>query len=185
MTSLPENSIVVGVDIGTANNCGWAIVNLQAERLDSGVIKVGRRESLDVRLYDLYYSFMPVFFGQIESRCADPYRLLAVGIETPWVGKNIQTALRLGKAWGVVAGFFIGTQSIIPHTIYPTTAKKALTGSGKATKYAMVQTAAAMGMPHKVNEKGEIVGDDNEADAIGVAIATLDAWREDYLYGLG
>ena len=171
VVSLPENGIVVGIDVGTGDNCGWAIVNLQGELLESGVYKLGEKAALESRLVSLHkaldgfvLAMRMVYHKEFHGH------LYAVGIETPWVGKNIQSALRLGKAWGVVAASFM--EYVVPYTIYPATAKKALTGSGKARKLARVAAAQLMGM------QGE---NDNEADAIGVALATLIQWIEEYL----
>lgn len=178
--TLPRDGIVVGIDIGIRKNVGWAVVNLQAELVDSGVFELDTKKSFEERLASINRIIQEFIIGlEFGPHFGGP--LWAVGIETPWVGKNIQTALKLGKVWATCAQPFF--DYVIPYTIYPTTAKKALTGSGKATKYGMVEAAALMGMPHTRDDRGEVVGNDNEADAIGVALAALNKWREDYLVG--
>ena len=88
----------------------------------------------------------------------------AVGIEHPWYGKNLQTALTLGIAFGYVSSE-AQRRGYAVFKISPAEAKRALAGKGNADKQQMIA-----GVKTKI---GLTVSAD-EADAIGVALATLE-----------
>lgn len=95
-------------------------------------------------------------------------RILLAGIEDQWVGKNPQGTMTLSKQFGVIFGILAGL-GIYAVRIQPKQGKKAITGSGNATKEQVLRMAQQMGY-----------GGDNEnaADAAGVALAALEKWKE-------
>jgi len=163
----------IGIDIGT-ELLGWAALNEAGEYISSGWVdlettlsrKLRDWNSLEIRLKNLCRWALE-FFGEYE-RVLSIKEVLGdtlVGIEHPWVGQSRQTALTLGIAWGIIAQAAMQCGLTITK-VGPTRAKKAMTGSGKATKDAMLDAAKLMGA--KCDGKGQY----DEADALGVALAT-------------
>ena len=174
----------VGIDTGT-RLLGWAVVGERGEYIDSGWVdlettlsrKLKGWDSLSIRLRAL--SMWATRFFEGIQHSAD-WASTIVGIEHPWVGRSKQTALTLGMAWGIIAhaamqcGFAIAK-------IEPTQAKKALTGSGLPKKQAMLEAAKLMDTGrepgdwvagHTMRPACEGKGKFDEADALGVALAT-------------
>jgi len=161
----------VGIDTGT-RLLGWAIVGERGEYINTGWVDLetplsktlkGWR-SLYVRLISLS-NWASQFFADLARKAPIHDQIEFVGIEHPWVGKGRQTALTLGMAWGIIAQAAMHEGYSIAK-IEPTQAKKALTGSGVARKPAMLEAAKLMGA--KCEGKGQF----DEADALGVALAT-------------
>lgn len=155
-----------GIDIGT-HWMGYAVVNPDKRIMKSGWYKLESKEDRKLRGWEALTSrlikldtYTRWFFSKLSH-------VKYVGIEHPFVLRNVQTAITLGIAFGYVAsaaqecGFNIVK-------IEAGEAKKALTGNGKATKGTMIATAKVLGAC-----KGRGKGIEDEADAIGVAFATL------------
>jgi len=145
---------IVGFDTAT-RKCGWAV--LEGEKLlGSGVFKLPGAKSLDGRLRTLWYL--------LEELGAE-YDPELVAMETPWVHRRhrLDTAIRLGQAVGVIRAW--AYHHGLPVTeIHHATAKKALTGSGRATKH---------GVQQAVECRFDILAREDEADAVAVAWAAL------------
>ena len=148
----------LGLDTGTSrgrkNNCGYALVDTEGMVHDVGVWRL-TRPSLLGRWAELR-KVASLYVGQLAY-------IVAAGIEEPWSDpENPQVGLKLAKTWGLLAclcwqrGFYVCS-------IVPSTAKKALTGDGKASKEDMLKVAKLL-WPD--------VQQFDEADAIGVALAT-------------
>lgn len=165
----------IGIDIGT-RLIGWAVIDADGEYLKSHWVELGDTTSrglkgwfsLLVRLGNLA-RWAECFFSDFSSE-----EVIVVGIEHPWVGKNAQTAVTLGMAWGIVAGAAL-SRGLSIDKIESAQAKLALTGYGKATKSQMVLHARIHGA--KCVGAGEM----DEADAIGVALAARGIDREKVL----
>lgn len=145
----------IGIDIGL-KVAGWAIVDEDANLVDFGTWKFGPGMSIVQRLRDIAWEAVTLF-----RECPSCH----VGIEMPWVGANKQTAIKLAKAWGAVCGAVENFDTIVVE-IYPTTAKKALTGNAKATKEEMREAARVQFGIDDQTASADI------SDAIGVALAT-------------
>lgn len=147
-----------GIDTGT-RVVGYAIVDGEhVFRSDAVSLRRNTKlrgwESLLERYENLLEWSRSVFAGS---------RFDLVGVEWPWVGKNAQTAIKLGVAFGIVMASAM-THGLSVVRIEPAEAKMALTGSGNASKEEMVMFAKTITtLRSKYPE--------DESDAIGVALA--------------
>lgn len=66
----------------------------------------------------------------------------AVGMEMPFMGKNVRTALQLAEVCGAVRYRCWRKLNLPVQRIAPATAKKALTGRGDATKHGVQEAVA-------------------------------------------
>ena len=157
-----------GIDIGT-HNCGWAFVGISGNYLKSGFFKL----TASGKLYDRMKALVREMNGLARRQGGS---VIMYGIEDPWVGKNLQTAMKLSKAWGAAYGAIVswGGQAM---PIAVPAAKTALTGSPEASKENMLKMA-------RTTCSVEIDQFD-EADAIGVALATRKAILEKAMEAVG
>ncbi len=122
--------IVLGIDPGTAVT-GYGVVRARgprsaggAELLECGVIRTKATEPLAARLHDIYEGVR-----ELLARHAPE----AMAVEDVFYAKNVRTTVVLGHARGVV--LLAGQQAgIAIHEYAPAEIKKAVTGSGAATK---------------------------------------------------
>lgn len=144
--------IILGIDPGTS--CGWAILDGE-HRIASGVwdLRPRRHEGGGMRFLRLR-SYL--------SEVLDRFVCEAVGYE--------EVRRHLGTDAAHIYGGVVATLSAvlerrkIPYLGIPVgTAKKGATGKGNASKDAMCDAAFA--------RWGHVVEDDNEADALFVALA--------------
>ncbi len=122
--------------------------------VDCGVIAVGDREPLVVRLEAIFSALQE----HLSAFAPD-----AVFLESIFHHKSSRSALVLGHARGV-AMLVAGIQKLPIDEITPAEVKKAVTGSGRAEKtqvQAMVQ--ALLGLPQPAQE--------DASDALAVAMA--------------
>lgn len=174
-----DRKYFIGVDIGTRIT-GWAAIDEAGENVPRcGTWEFDPAEDLDTRLANLYRYARYLFEATSE-------KILALGIGIPILGPSAYTALTLGRACGVVFAAFIdaGSAVLIPeghgtgeakiYSIFPSTAKKALTGKGNASKEDMKKAAQTRFGTGDIPEAADV------ADAIGIALAT----RHEYVYQL-
>ena len=119
--------IVLGIDPGTANT-GFGVVEGDGLGLVSlvecGVIRTRPRDPLSARLLQIYEGV-----SELIAR----HRPDALSVEDVFYAKNVRTTVVLGHARGVV--LLAGQQATIPiHEIPPAEIKKAVVGTGAATK---------------------------------------------------
>ena len=119
--------IVLGIDPGTATT-GYGVVQGDGPQLVSlvecGVIRTRQRDPLAARLRDIYDGIAEL----IERHKPD-----ALSVEDVFYAKNVRTTVVLGHARGVV--LLAGEQAKIDiHEIPPAEIKKAVVGTGAATK---------------------------------------------------
>ncbi len=89
-----------------------------------GVVKLDKFRSHEIRLAKIY---------EKVSQLIEEFTPDEVAIESPFFGKNVQTALKLGRAQGVSMAAAIARQ--IPIVEYsPKTVKQSVTGNGNASK---------------------------------------------------
>lgn len=103
------------------------------------------------------------FFGRVAQRLRDDW-LIGVdllGVEWPYAGQNVQSALVLAACCGVALGA-AGERGIRGVRVAPTEAKAALAGAGGADKAAMKEAV-------RVQFGVKIPKD--QADAVGIALA--------------
>lgn len=129
--SCSEDLIILGIDPGTIIT-GYGLICLRHGKfslVDLGCI----RPPAKLKLSDRYL----IIFEAI-SELLDKYRPQAVAIETQYVNKNVQSAMKLGMARGVAIVAAKRKNSAV-FEYAPSKAKLALTGSGKASKHQMQQ----------------------------------------------
>jgi len=119
--------IVLGIDPGTANT-GYGVVKGDGLGLVSlvecGVIRTRARDPLPARLHEIYEGVREL----IERHRPD-----ALSVEDVFYAKNVRTTVVLGHARGVV--LLAGQQAGVDiHEIPPAEIKKAVVGTGAATK---------------------------------------------------
>jgi crossover junction endodeoxyribonuclease RuvC len=153
--------IVLGIDPGTAR-LGYGVVERQGSRLtmlDYGCLETINDRPLEQRLLLIHEGIDDL----IET-----YRPEAVGVERLFFNKNVQTAMAVGQARGVV--LLTAAQHGLPVLEYgPHEVKLAVTGYGKAPKdqvQRMVQMVLSM---------DQVPKPDDAADALAVAVCTAHA----------
>lgn len=122
--------IVLGIDPGTANT-GYGVVKGDGglgaglvSLVECGVIRTRARDPLASRLHEIYE-------GVAELLARHKPDLLSV--EDVFYAKNVRTTVVLGHARGVV--LLAGQQAHVEiHELPPAEIKKAIVGSGAATK---------------------------------------------------
>jgi crossover junction endodeoxyribonuclease RuvC len=120
--------IILGLDPGTAAT-GYGVVRRvagprQAVLVECGVIRTRPRDPLPERLRDIYE-------GVVEL--IERHRPEILAVEDVFYARNVRTTVVLGHARGVVllAGARAGVEV---HEFAPATIKKAVVGTGAATK---------------------------------------------------
>jgi crossover junction endodeoxyribonuclease RuvC len=117
---------VMGVDPGTLVT-GFGVIDIQGTRhtlVEYGIIKMKASWSMPLRLREIYIGLEDV----IERTAPDEF-----AIESAFYSKNVQSTLKLGHARGV--SILAAVLRQIPTSEYsPREIKKAVTGSGAATK---------------------------------------------------
>lgn len=118
--------IIIGIDPGT-NVMGYGVLGINGKELTVvaiGVVKLNKFESHYKRLNRIFERTL----GLVEQFLPDE-----MAIEAPFVGKNIQSVLKLGRAQGVAMAAALHRD--IPITEYaPLKIKMAITGNGRASK---------------------------------------------------
>lgn len=150
------NLIIIGVDPGTRVT-GYGVIRLNnghSDVLDYGCI----RPPLESKLTERY---LILFEGICEL--LDTWHPAALAVETQYVHKNVQSAIKLGMARGMI--LLAATLRKIPVFEYgPTQAKLAVVGHGRASKEQvkkMVQRLLNLKAPPEP---------DDAADALALAI---------------
>src|SRR5579872_3554761 len=122
----PKPFIILGIDPGTAIT-GYGIISVTSQRhepLDFGCIRPPRHLTPAER----YLVIFNALDHLLEIHAPD-----AVAIETQFVQKNIQSALKLGMARGV-AMLAAARRKVAIHEYAPRKAKLAVVGNGAASK---------------------------------------------------
>lgn len=158
MTSLNkmQGLLIMGIDPGTrVTGYGIILVNESSlEAIDYGCI----RPPANFKLSDRY---LAIFNGLEELM--EKYSPHVCVIETQYVHRNVQSAIKLGMARGV--SIIAAKQRSMPVFEYaPTKAKLAVVGTGKASKY-QVQT-----MTQLLLKLPQLPTPEDAADALSLAI---------------
>lgn len=117
--------IILGIDPGMTV-MGYALLagDREARVLTMGVIELQKIKDQFERL--------TLIFKRIDQLIAE-YRPLAVAVEAPFYGKNVQSMLKLGRAQGVAIAAAL--KNGLPVVEYlPRRVKQAVTGNGAASK---------------------------------------------------
>lgn len=148
---------IMGVDPGT-NVLGYSIISIVDKQISIEAIGV-----IDLRkCADIYLKL-----GRIHEniiRLIDTFKPDELAIESPFFGKNIQTAIKLGRAQGVAISAAI-ERDLVVHEYSPTKIKLSITGNGMASKE---QVAGMLQKIFKIN-KEDMVPFLDATDALAIA----------------
>ncbi len=148
--------IILGVDPGT-RLMGYGLIGVKGKQLfvvRYGVINLSKYSNQALKLKKI---------AERMSELIQEYHPDEMALESPFYGKNIQVALKLGRAQGVAMATALVRE--IPITEYaPRKVKQSVTGNGNASK----EQVAAM-LQTLLNFKDEAITLD-ATDALGVAV---------------
>ena len=162
--------VILGVDPGTQAT-GYGVIQVGDGRLrhiTHGVIRTRARDPLWVRLHQIHGALREV---------VQEARPTSLSLERCFVGKNIQSALKLGHARGAV--MVLGAEAAMELAEYsPSEIKNAVTGSGRADKRQVSEMVRViLGLPKAAPS--------DASDALAAAIChahrpnlqPVEAWR--------
>lgn len=154
--------IVLGIDPGFTVT-GFSVVskiNGKDTVLDCGYLSLPSKKTLDVRI-GIFYDF---FVEKIKQ-----YHVTEISLETPFLGKNVQSFLKLGYLRGIL--YLLANQhSLQLHEFSPREVKRAITGFGGAQKEQVAQVLFMI-FPQLPKPKK-----DDVTDAIAVSLCGL--WNQ-------
>jgi len=151
-----KKGVILGIDPGTRIS-GYGLICLQShgyESIDYGCIRPPAHYKLSDRYLIIYESIATLI---------EQYQPSALVVETQYVNKNVQSALKLGMARGM-ALIAAKQKGISVFEYAPSEAKRAVVGSGKASKFqvqSMVQQLLKLKSPPHPEDA---------ADALALAI---------------
>lgn len=157
--------IILGIDPGFTVTGFSVVCKMQGKDtiLDCGYISLPVKKTLDVRI-GIFYDFV---CEKIKL-----YQVTNISIETPFLGKNVQSFLKLGYLRGVL--YLIANQHKLHlHEFSPREVKRAVTGFGGAQKE-QVAKVLFMLFPQLPKPKK-----DDVTDAIAVSLCGL--WQSNML----
>ncbi|MCB9831076.1 MAG: crossover junction endodeoxyribonuclease RuvC [Planctomycetes bacterium] len=154
---------MVGIDPGLTVT-GYGLIALEGNRLrhvEHGVWRRGPGVDGGQRLAELG--------DRLEAYLAR-HRPSAVAIEQAFLGKNVQSTLRLGEARGALIVACV-RQGLVPIEFPAATVKKAITGNGRAAKeQVQYMVAKLLALPRQPEPA-------DAADALAVAMTLALDWR--------
>lgn len=154
--SSKKERIILGVDPGT-RMMGYGLIRVKGKELSIiryGVINLSKYANQALKLKKI---------SERMSELIEEYMPDEMALEAPFYGKNIQVALKLGRAQGVAMAAALMKE--IPIAEYaPRKIKQAVTGNGNASK----EQVAAM-LKTLVHFDEEVIQLD-ATDALGVAV---------------
>ncbi|HEX8689010.1 MAG TPA: crossover junction endodeoxyribonuclease RuvC [Solirubrobacterales bacterium] len=148
--------VVMGIDPGAAN-LGFGIVRVEGNHmvaLDGGVVETTAELPMERRLERIHRSLVELIAWHEPQ---------AMAVEDVYFGKNVETAMTVGRASGVA--MLAAAQGGIPCFAYtPQAIKMAVCGSGGAGKKQVQRMVGTLlGLPEPPTP-------DHAADALAVAI---------------
>ena len=161
------NRVILGIDPGFSVT-GYAILKMiQKENgksavgiIDYGYLKMSSKKHLSERTGTFYN----LFKSKIEE-----YKVTDLALETPFLGKNAQTFLKLGYLRGILY-LLSNKHHLHIHEFSPRQIKISVTGFGGATKEQVA--LMVLNMLPKLNDLGRVEKND-VTDAIAVSICGL------------
>ncbi|MBS0585922.1 MAG: crossover junction endodeoxyribonuclease RuvC [Verrucomicrobia bacterium] len=150
---------ILGVDPGTRVT-GWGVVEMVASRyrlVAFGVITPKVSLTMEQKYLEIFEGITVVIDAHLPE---------ALSIETQYVDKNVQSAIKLGMARGTA--IVAAAKKGLPVFEYsPTNAKKAVTGRGSATKEQVAQMLKLLlGIQ-------ELTMPEDASDALALALAHM------------
>jgi crossover junction endodeoxyribonuclease RuvC len=153
--------IVLGID-PSLNSTGYGILEARNSKLHyitSGIITHAKETDFPQKLVNI---------SNVLNDIILQYQPVKSGIEETFVNVNFKTSLKLGMVRGAII-LTIAKCGIPIFEISPNSAKKSITGFGKAGKAQVSFMASRIlsGIP-----EGKIFKTDDETDALSIAITT-------------
>lgn len=165
--------IILGIDPGF-HITGYSVLKKDQTKtvvLDYGYLKLDSKKHLSERV-GIFYSFL--------NSKINLFKVTELALETPFLGKNIQTFLKLGYLRGIL--YLLANQNnLVIHEFSPRQIKTAITGFGGATKDQVALMILRM-FP-KLEELGNIEKND-VTDAFAVSICGVWENQRNKLLGL-
>lgn len=163
--------VVLGVDPGSRLT-GYGIIRQEGTLftvLSCGVIRLHPRSSHAERIGQIY--------RELEAVITD-YAPECVALETVFLSRNVQSALKLGQVRGAVIALAMN-RNLLLHEYAPREVKSAVTGKGAASKEQVAFMVARMLALNPVPEPFDVT------DALGIALCDLlrGGSREPFLPG--
>jgi crossover junction endodeoxyribonuclease RuvC len=123
---LKDNTVILGIDPGS-NIMGYGLI-----RVNRNQPALMLMDTLDQRKTDDHYEKIATIFERTLQLIKE-YKPSAMAIETPFLGVNIQSMLKLGRAQG--AAISAALHEKVPVFEYaPRKIKQSITGHGDASK---------------------------------------------------
>lgn len=123
---MKQDRIILGIDPGT-NIMGYGVIHQQGSKIKlitMGVLKLGAYDNHPMKLKKIFERTLALI---------DEYQPDEMALEAPFMGKNPQSMLKLGRAQGVAMAS--GLYRNIPIFEYaPRKIKQSITGRGTASK---------------------------------------------------
>ena len=151
--------VVLGVDPGSLNT-GYGVISQSSGVLSilvCGVIRLNPRRTHAERIGEIYRELEAVI---------DEFKPQRLALETAFLSRNVQSALKLGQVRGAVIALAMN-QHLELHEYAPREVKSAITGRGSASKEQvafMVARMLGLSLPPKPFDV---------TDALGVALCDL------------
>ena len=126
MDKKQSDLVIMGIDPGT-NVLGYSIIRSSGRNLcieAMGVIDLRKCADIYLKLGRIHENVL---------RLINTFHPDELAIESPFFGKNIQSAIKLGRAQGVAIAAAIERELVV-HEYPPTKVKLAITGNGSASK---------------------------------------------------
>ena len=149
--------IILGIDPGT-NIMGYGLIKVQGQHVDMITMGV-----IDLRHFSDGYLKLGHIFERVTG-IIDSYLPDEMAIEAPFLQKNVQTTLKLGRAQGTAIAAAIH-HGVPVHEYAPMKIKMAITGNGSASK----EQVAAMLQPLLKFDKDALSKFMDATDALGAA----------------
>ncbi len=157
---MAQKKIILGIDPGTRIT-GYGVIDEDRQPLDYGCIRPPSKMMLAERY--------KILFEGIEA-LIERFSPSVIAVESQFVLKNAQSAIKLGMAKGMV--FLAAAKKSIPiYEFAPKQAKLAVVGHGNASKHQvqkMIQTL--LRLPHPPEPE-------DAADALALAICCIHQMR--------
>jgi len=151
--------IVLGVDPGT-QFAGYGIMRKEGGRttvLDYGYLKMNPSLPLVERV-GIFHRF---FNEKISA-----FGVTDLAIETPFLGRNTQTFLKLGYLRGILY-LLSDTHKLVLHEYSPTQVKQSVTGYGGASKEQVARLISRLLPAMKAQEKYDVT------DALAISLCGI------------
>lgn len=159
--------IVLGIDPGYAR-LGYAVIskNKAPHRvLEASLIETDSETDFSLRLVEIANALDSVL---------SKYKIDTAAVETLYFSKNTKTAIAVAQARGVIL-LSLARAGVGVYEYNPMEIKKAITGSGRATKAQMMKMTALLSGANK-----KAYSQDDTADALALALCHLSCMEKSF-----